>query len=360
MTDAHDSTAVVIGAGPAGCAVAIGLARTGVSVTLVEKKDFPRVKVCGEYISPAGTESLERVVSPEELIAAGGRRVNSMALELGDRVIEWRTPRPAWCLSRKSLDELLRDRARAAGVEVRQPVSVRDVEYADDGVSVRTDCGAIAADFVVHADGSGRFDPAGPTPMAAGVVGVKCHYRAAEPVVGVRMRACAGGYVGTVGVEGGLATCAAVVRTDAIKRSTGNIDAAVRTLWPGWDAGSRESEWLSCGVARTVYQEPGHARSVRIGNAAAAVDPVGGEGIGLALWSAARFIDGFDGAVVSAKRSLAAAYRRRLRVRRWACWGAAEALMRPGLVRAVWPVLGRRGEGSAAMGAWYRLSGKMG
>ena len=43
MTDAHDSTAVVIGAGPAGCAVAIGLARTGVSVTLVEKKDFPSV-----------------------------------------------------------------------------------------------------------------------------------------------------------------------------------------------------------------------------------------------------------------------------------------------------------------------------
>jgi len=354
------SRVVVIGAGPAGCAAAIGLALKGALVTLIEKKAFPRVKVCGEYISPAGTDSLERVVSPDELIATGARRVNTMALELGDRVIEWRTPRPAWCLSRKSLDELLRDRAAAAGVDVRQPVSVREVEYGDDRVSVRTDGGMIDADFVVHADGSGRFDPSGPTPTAAGVVGFKCHYRPGDPVVGVRMRAGDGGYVGYVGVEGGLATCALVVRTDRVKGSTRNIDAVVRTLWPAWDGGRRESDWLSCGVARSVYIEPGDARSVRIGNAAAAVDPVGGEGIGLALWSAGVFVDGFDGDVERAKRRLAGAYRRRLRVRRWACRGAAEALMRPGLVRAVWPGLGRRGEGSAAMGVWYRLSGKMG
>jgi flavin-dependent dehydrogenase len=82
-------SAVVIGAGPAGCCAAVLLARLGVRVTLIEKKAFPRVKVCGEFVSPAGTEALERVVSPGQLVEAGARRVSLMALERGDRAVEW-------------------------------------------------------------------------------------------------------------------------------------------------------------------------------------------------------------------------------------------------------------------------------
>jgi len=44
-TDRFD--AVVIGAGPAGSATAILLARLGWSVALVERQRFPRRKVCG-------------------------------------------------------------------------------------------------------------------------------------------------------------------------------------------------------------------------------------------------------------------------------------------------------------------------
>src|SRR5258706_15332442 len=43
--------AIVIGAGPAGSTAALRLARTGLSVAIVEKAAFPRRKVCGEYIS---------------------------------------------------------------------------------------------------------------------------------------------------------------------------------------------------------------------------------------------------------------------------------------------------------------------
>jgi len=45
----HD--AIVIGGGPAGTTVALLLARAGWSVALVERKSFPRRKVCGEYLS---------------------------------------------------------------------------------------------------------------------------------------------------------------------------------------------------------------------------------------------------------------------------------------------------------------------
>ncbi len=354
---------VVIGAGPAGCAASILLARLGVAVTLVEKKPFPRVKVCGEYISPAGTEALERLLSPDDLRAAGARRVGSMALELADRTLEWRTPKDAWCLSRRTLDEILRDRALETGVDIHQPAAVRSVDYRDDAVTLTLVSGdTLTADAVIHADGLARHDPAGPTPMAKGIVGFKCHYRPAAPVAGVRMRAARHAYIGTVAVESGLATCALVARSSLVKHHAGDADALVRALWPHWDPARRESDWLSCGVARSPYTEPGHARSVRLGNAAAAVDPVGGEGIGLALWSAATFADAFEGTrdLARAKHTLAAAYRKRLRTRRWSCRFAAEALMHPGLVRAAWPLLARRGEGTAALALWYRASGKPG
>ena len=55
MTTTAD--ALVMGAGPAGTATAILLARAGWQVVLVEQDSFPRRKVCGECIT-AGTLAL--------------------------------------------------------------------------------------------------------------------------------------------------------------------------------------------------------------------------------------------------------------------------------------------------------------
>jgi len=78
---------LVIGAGPGGCAAAIALARAGLAVTIAEAKPFPRVKVCGEFISPAATDALERLLPPERLRQLGAERVNRFHLELDDRAL---------------------------------------------------------------------------------------------------------------------------------------------------------------------------------------------------------------------------------------------------------------------------------
>src|SRR5687768_3314214 len=53
MPDIHDSYDVIIaGAGPAGSSAAIHLAKHDLRVLLLEQKQFPRPKVCGEFISP--------------------------------------------------------------------------------------------------------------------------------------------------------------------------------------------------------------------------------------------------------------------------------------------------------------------
>jgi flavin-dependent dehydrogenase len=52
---------LIAGAGIAGSALAIHLARRGHSVVLVERSRFPREKPCGEGLMPAGVAALERL-----------------------------------------------------------------------------------------------------------------------------------------------------------------------------------------------------------------------------------------------------------------------------------------------------------
>ena len=65
MTGGHDARAepdpydaVVIGAGPAGGIAALGLARAGRRVLLVDKQRFPRAKVCGCCLNASAVATL--------------------------------------------------------------------------------------------------------------------------------------------------------------------------------------------------------------------------------------------------------------------------------------------------------------
>jgi 2-polyprenyl-6-methoxyphenol hydroxylase-like FAD-dependent oxidoreductase len=360
--------AAIIGAGPAGSGAAIALARAGKRVAVVEKASFPRVKVCGEFISPAATPSLERLLTPAQLRGADAQRVHELIIEFGDRMTTWAMPEPAWVLSRATLDTVLLDEARSVGAEVRQPAIVREVDCEADHASITLDDGAVIRSAVVlHADGKGRFDPARDTPNRPGVVGRKVQLRVppgGPDLSGIRMRACDGAYVGSVGVECGLVTVALVARSSLVSQFKGPADSAADAmlvhLWPDYDPAWRETPWLSCGVAGSRYIRPGHERSFRLGNAAAAVEPVGGEGIGLALWSGTTLAD----LLVSA-RSLGAVqtefarmYRQRLRWRRPACRAASWVLEKPRVMGALWPLLSREDHAEAVIGPWYALTGK--
>lgn len=350
--------AVVIGGGPAGSAAAHGLARAGWRATLIEARAFPRPKACGEFISPAATDLLESLVPAAALRAAGAQRLHDLVLELDQREVRWRMPRPAWSIGRETLDTLLLEAARGAGTTIMQPAAVEGVTYDDAGVRVRVrGVGEIDAGIVVHADGSGRHDPAGPVPVRRGVVALKCHVMPPRPVDGLHMRCARGGYIGLAPVGDGLATCALVASARLAAAYRGDTDAMVRSMWTAFDPAWRTTPWLACGVPGSAYIAPGHVRSFRIGNAAAGVEPVGGEGIGLALWSGdalARLL-GTGMPLALVQRRLAAMYRRRLRIRRPACRLAAAVLSRPAIARALWPTLAAPG---LLLRPWYALTGK--
>jgi flavin-dependent dehydrogenase len=50
--------ATIVGAGPAGSVVAYGLAKKGISVLLLEKENFPRIKPCGGGVTAKAAQLL--------------------------------------------------------------------------------------------------------------------------------------------------------------------------------------------------------------------------------------------------------------------------------------------------------------
>jgi hypothetical protein len=71
---AERADVAVIGAGPAGSAAALVLARAGARVALVDKTAFPRDKACGDLVGPRGVQVLEDL----GVHAAGAEPVGDM------------------------------------------------------------------------------------------------------------------------------------------------------------------------------------------------------------------------------------------------------------------------------------------
>ena len=67
MTRKSHFDTIIVGGGPAGSAMAWALARKGVSVAVIERTTFPREKVCGDFVEPAGMRILEAMGCNEAL-----------------------------------------------------------------------------------------------------------------------------------------------------------------------------------------------------------------------------------------------------------------------------------------------------
>jgi menaquinone-9 beta-reductase len=118
-----DCDVLVIGGGPAGAAAATVLASDGHRVTLVEKRRYPRPKTCGDALSPLAVAELAALGIADHDIAAF-HRVDAVRLVARGRIVErpWpdhpRLPRHGYVARRDLLDELIAQRAVAAGADL--------------------------------------------------------------------------------------------------------------------------------------------------------------------------------------------------------------------------------------------------
>jgi menaquinone-9 beta-reductase len=148
---------LVVGAGPAGAAAAITAASRGRHAVLVDKAAFPRDKTCGDGLTTGALRGFEALgLDVRTLLTYAPVRETVIVSPSGRRVT---LPFPggaeyAGVVPRLDLDAALVDVARHRGVDVRERAEVTGIAEHDDGITATLADGTeILAANVVAADG---------------------------------------------------------------------------------------------------------------------------------------------------------------------------------------------------------------
>lgn len=165
---------IVVGGGPAGAVAAWTLARQGVRVAVIERARFPREKVCGDFVEPAGLRILASMgcLSPLEStaplpITRSRAFIDARQVYCGkvpyygshDPSLQERLPAHGYIVPREQLDLQLLDAARAAGAVVYDGCAAKHVTRdSNERMQVDVDTGSkqmrLMAPLVVGADGT--------------------------------------------------------------------------------------------------------------------------------------------------------------------------------------------------------------
>ncbi len=306
--------ALIIGAGPAGATAARLLASAGWSVVLVEKSEFPRRKVCGEFISATSLPLLcdERIRG--EFLRSAGPEIRRVGLFAKKTVLNTRMP-PAsgsisgWgrALGRDRLDTLLLEAAVQAGAALWQPWKAVQIERTGDRFACTLAAGekreTLSARLVIAANGSWEKSPWRPETRAhrpSDLLAFKAHFQHTRlPSELMPLIVFPGGYGGMVHSDSGRVSLSCCIRRDVLETS--------RNAQPGRSAGEAvlqhifqhcdgvrdalspaelEGAWLAAGPIRPGIR-PRYADGIfYIGNAAGEAHPIIAEGISMAMQSA--------------------------------------------------------------------------
>lgn len=304
-----DADVVIAGAGPAGSAAAVHLARAGFRVVVVDRALFPRDKPCSEYLSPGTVRLLDRLGVVPDLEAAGAVPLHGTTVVGPDghrltglfREAEPAPFRPAGLsLPRRLLDARLVAAAREAGADVREGMRVEALLHdrgAVAGVLVRGPDGRhapIHARLTIGADGIGslvarRIGPRRSAPprrvaFVAHLRGVRGMGATAEMHVG---RA---GYAGLNLVGDDLYNLALVVPRSVAARARGEVASfffAAANAHPGLrgrvDQAGLEGSVMVTGPFASRAGRVVADGALLVGDAADFFDPFTGQGIHAAL-----------------------------------------------------------------------------
>jgi flavin-dependent dehydrogenase len=299
---------LVIGGGLAGAALATQLSKAGVDVRLVEREAGPRDKVCGDFLSREAILYLERLgVDP---LSLGAAPIARMRLSRGTRVAEAALPFAAASVSRGVLDEAVLERTSHAGAEVCRGQRVTGLKKSPEprGGWIAS----IAHGQAIHAKSvflaTGKHDVRGHGRGSGGhddLVAFKAHFRLRADQLRtsrgyVDLALFPGGYAGLALIEGERANLCLLLRRDRLLQLGSRWDAVLAAVLAGSALlrerleGAVQEEKRPMALSAIPYgysigerPEPSPLGLWRLGDQAAVIPSFSGDGMSIALHSAA-------------------------------------------------------------------------
>lgn len=161
----YDAEVLIVGGGPSGSLCAYYLAKAGKKVILIDSENFPRDKICGDFVSPVGLNELMEI-GIWELDEFQKTNVITGATVFLDRVplisknlpdMEG-LPNYGRVIPRIILDNWILEAARKQGAEIITPCKLENYFVADDCVTIECNHEGqgkkFTAKMIVGADGS--------------------------------------------------------------------------------------------------------------------------------------------------------------------------------------------------------------
>lgn len=253
----------IVGGGPAGSAAALAGLDLGAPVTIYEKANFPRHKVCGEFFSPETAGVLERLGVQERFFRQRPASIRRLVLSIEHSAKTWRLPEAAYGLSRYTFDCMLLEAARERGAAIERGRAAID--------TANSTIVATGRNYTLAHAGRGNR-----------LFGFKAHFDG--PIDdAVELYFFSRCYVGVSSVEDGRTNVCGLAPEDMLRRFDFEIDrflATHRPLFKRLEPLRRAMEWVHVGplVFRRGFQDkrPG---IYPVGDALCFVDPFTGSGM---------------------------------------------------------------------------------
>jgi len=273
---------VVIGAGPAGAATALGAlaAEPGLSVLLLDRQEFPRDKACGDGIAPQVFDLLAEVGVTG--LVDDRTPVQRLSLRRGELGVDRLMARPAWVVPRAVFDHRLVEAAQAAGAVLRKE-RVRGIDVRASSVVVGG-ADEVEGRTVVGADGAHSEVrralglKAGPTALALRGYAPTPPDRAAQQVIVFGM-ARQPSYAWSFDCGDGWSNVGYGEQLRAGRQPTrAELLTQLEVLLPGASVGGEN--WRGHQLPLSGWSwRPQRGRVMLVGDAAGLINPMTGEGI---------------------------------------------------------------------------------
>lgn len=295
---------IIIGGGPAGAAAAIEGTRKGLDVIVLDKARFPRDKCCGDGLTANALRHLEALEISPASVPSWKVIEDVVLVDPGGRARTFPLPRGkgqfAAIARRNELDAALLHRAGEVGASIHEGAEVITVSSGDDSVTVTTSAGHnYTGRYLLAADGmwspTRRMLGLAPSAYRGEWHAARQYLTNVGPAAQRDLvvwfdREILPGYIWSFPLADGAANVGF-----GVVRASDRKGRDLKALWsnvlerpylreflgPLAEAESRYTAWpIPAALGRLPLT---HGRTFFVGDAAAATDPMSGEGIGQAL-----------------------------------------------------------------------------